>query len=128
MAYKTATTKGGEKRKASSAAKSDGKDRTKKVKLDSSAKPKPVPAPANKFNSARKSLVSKDESDDENDSSGFSDSDDGGAELNGKSAKPKFDKSADKKSSRPSNGESKEFSKGLWYLFPFLIASSTCLT
>ena len=99
---------GGGKRKAPS----DAKDKVKKIKLDitaqSDARKKYDPSrqkpfdpatrkkkfePNNKyeskkkFDSSRKSLVSKDESDDENDSAS-SDAEDGGAALKGRTMKP----------------------------------------
>jgi pumilio family protein 6 len=117
-------------------APSDVKGKVKKIKLDTSAQAdarKHDPSrkfdaskrkkfegsnkyePKKKFDSARKSLVSKDDSDDDNDSSA-SDAEDGGAALKGRVAPSKFDKSKNKAkyNDKPSNGANgNTFERGL---------------
>lgn len=114
-------TNGGGKRKAPS----DVKDKVKKIKLDTTAqadaRKKFDPSrkfdastrkrfdssnkyeTKKKFDSSRKSLVSKDDSDDDNDLSA-SDAEDGGAALKGRTMTSKFDKSKGDYNGKPANG------------------------
>lgn len=127
-------TNGGGKRKAPS----DVKDKVKKIKLDTTAqadaRKKFDPSrkfdastrkrfdssnkyeTKKKFDSSRKSLVSKDDSDDDNDLSA-SDAEDGGAALKGRTMTSKFDKSKGDYNGKPANGSNgKTFDRGVFCL------------
>lgn len=115
-------------------APSDVKDKVKKIKLDTTAQAdarKHDPArkfdaskrkkfddsnkyeTKKKFDSSRKSLVSKDDSDDDNDLSA-SDAEDGGAALKGRSAPSRLDKSKGGYNGKPANGTNgKTFERGM---------------
>lgn len=85
-------------------------DASKRKKFDDSNKYETK----KKFDSSRKSLVSKDESDDDNDSSA-SDAEDGGAALKGRTAPSKFDKSKGGYNGKTANGANgKTFEKGTY--------------